>query len=390
MIIRLLGILCVTLLLGLAGAWAEEAVYICPMHPQIHGKAGDTCPICGMNLVPLGQDQSGRQKMPGVVALTPEMVQMIGVRIAPVVKRAFGNQVRAVGSIVPNERTEYKITSRAAGWIERLAISAVGDRVTKDQELYRIHSPDLLIAQTDYLIGLKRGEPLGKETHYKLFDHYQVDKRVEEQLKATKKPVLAVPYYAARDGVVSALNVKEGSYVTLDMVLAVLQDYSMVWVNVSVPEKDLPFVTQESAVEVRLSSHPGHYFPATVDYIYPAIEPETRTGTIRLVVKNPDGFLKVGGYADVTLVGAAAERIAVPSEAVLRDSVGDHVIIALGEGMFAPRAVKTGVSSKGMTEILEGVKEGEQVVLSGQFLIDSESNLRESLNKLSTEGGHAH
>ncbi len=384
-------------------AYAESSKYLCPMHPHIHGKEGDTCPICGMNLVPFEQEQSHDMKgmqsgdhsehSQHAVTLSKGMIQTIGVKTAKVKKEDFGGIVRTFANIVRNERAERKVTSRADGWIDELGASAAGDDVEKGSLLYKIHSPDIVIAQGDYIRDLKTGNATRDIASYKVFHHYEVDESVIKKIAKTKIPLQSVPYYASAKGTVTEIHARKGSYVTLNSVIATMQDFSTVWAHVDVAEKDLSFITKETPAKVFVPTNGDRMFEAIVDYIHPTINPETRTGLVRLVIDNKDGKLRPGAYIDVEFMTAPDMRLTVPSEAILKASDGDRVIVALGEGKFTPVTIKAGVTRKGKTEVLEGLKSGDEVVTSSQFLIDSESSLREALSKFSsndTNAGGAH
>ena len=379
-------------------AYAEqkEQIYICPMHPHIQGGKDDPCPICGMDLVLYeGEEKSSdnsdhhQQHQSGPsVNLSQGMMQTMGVKTSEVKRVDLGGKIRAFANIVPNERAEAVVTSRTDGWIEDLSISAVGDKVRKGDEIYKIHSTDVVIAQADYLLDL-RSSSIRSKTNYKLFDHFEIDEKVVEELKRTKEPILNVPYYAEENGVVSELNVRKGSYVTINSVIARLQDYSTLWINASIAEKDLHLINKNTSANVVIPTQGNRHIKASIDYIHPTINPDTRTGLVRLIVNNIDGSLKPGGYADVEFTTNSNTRLAVPSEAVLKASDSDRVILSLGGGKFAPVNIKTGITKNGMTEIIEGLSEGDVVVTSSQFMIDSESSLREALNKFSSGGSHA-
>lgn len=387
-------------------SFAEGSGYICPMHPQIHGEEGDTCPICGMNLVALEQDHDAMGSMERMasgkhtehsqhaVTLSDGMIQTIGVKTTKVKKENFGGIVRAFANIVRNERTEHKVTSRADGWIEALGVSAVGDKVKKGDLLYKIHSPDIVIAQGDYIRDLQLGHTSRDIATYKVFNHYEVDEDVINKITKTKTPLEIVPYFAKEEGTVTELHARKGSYVTLNSVIATIQDFSTVWAHVEIAEKDLPLIAKNMPAKVFMPAYGNRIIEAKVDYIHPTINPETRTGLVRLVIDNKDGQLKPGAYVDVEFTIEPDMRLTVPSEAILRSSDGNRVILALGEGKFTPVPIKTGVSRKGNTEIIEGLNAGDEVVTSSQFLIDSESSLREALSKFSGSnagagGGHA-
>lgn len=432
-------------LLGISAAYAEEAAamkYTCPMHPQIISDTPGKCPICGMDLVPIAglehkqemsapaqveaktpQAQSDRKVLywydpmrpeqrfdkPGkspfmdmelvpkyadksgsadaggkpVVSISAENIQKMGVRTEKVVKSEFGGSVRATGIVMENERTRHDLFSQVEGRVEDLKYSAEGDRVKKGEVFYTLVSPELTALQNDYIAALSGGLKEMASAARKRMKLLGVDELTLDTLTKTRKPFDNVPFHIPADGVLAKLVIKNGYYLKAGDEVARIQDLSTVWIEAAVPEQDLALIKEKQNAKVRFSGNPQGY-EAMVDYIYPTINADARTGKVRLIVENKDGNLKPAGYVTVEFATATtAERVTVPSEAILRSSTGNHVIVALGDGKFQSRDVQTGAASADKIEILSGLKEGEDIVISAQFLIDSESSLRESLQKLS-------
>lgn len=377
-------------LLGVSAAHAEEAAavkYTCPMHPQIISDRPGTCPICGMDLVPIagGHGHTSQQIEQGapVVEISAGNMQKMGVRTETVSKNSLGQGIRATGIIMENERTRQDIFSQVEGRVTDLKVSAVGDVVKKGQPFYSLYSPELLALQNDYIAALSGGMQDIAAAARKRMKLLGVDETVLNTITKTRKAYNEVPFFIPADGVLAKLEIRNGHYLMANGEIGHIQDLSTVWVEAAVPEQDLAVIKEKQSAQVTFSGNPQSY-EAMVDYIYPTITPEARTGKVRLVIDNKDGNLKPAGYATVNFAATnMQEKLSVPSEAVLRSSTGNHVIIALGDGKFQARNVKTGAASGGKTEILEGLKEGESVVTSAQFLIDSESSLQESLQKLS-------
>ena len=404
---------------GPSSSAEETAQYTCPMHPHyISTDADGSCPICGMDLVPvsgnggnagrgeilyykhpMGQpdtspvpkkDSMGMDYIPvyadevaetGIV-VSPEMIQTMGVRTVPAEVTPFGGTLRAFGTVESNERLENVSVARLEGWIEDLTIRAEGETVRPGALLYRVYSPDLIAAQKDLLASLTIGNETRIAAVRQRLRSLGMPERAIGRLVETREIMERVPVYAEAGGTVAALEVREGDYIKPGTPVLRLQSYSGVWVMASVPESDLPRLDTGLPVQLKFPSAPEAPGEGVIDYIYPTIDPQTRTARVRIEVDNAAGYLRPGAYADISMQLSGGERLSVPTEAVLRDSSGAHVILALGEGRFAGRAVRTGVSANGRTQIIEGLTEGEEVVASGQFLLDSEVNLREGLSRL--------
>lgn len=379
--------LALCLLVFAATVHAADTQYTCPMHPHYIADEMGTCPICGMDLVPLASGpapatESGGEPGRAAVTIAPETIQNMGVRYGRAEPTLFGRRIRAYGMVAANERTRNEVSSRVAGWIEELGITAVGDPVKRGMLLYRLFSPDLVAAQRDYLSALERDSAERIRSAAVRLDALGVSAGLLAQLRKGRKLIERIPFYAGAEGTVSELRVSEGAYVKPGETLAVIQDYATVWINASVAEKDLAAIGPDTPVRVILPNLPGRVIETRVDYIHPTVDPASRTGTVRLLLDNADGLLRPGAYADVLFEVGVDRRLAAPDNAVLIGADGPYVIVALGEGRFQPRPVRTGKSSGGFTEIVDGLTEDERIVVSGQFLIDSESSLRESFQKL--------
>lgn len=361
-----------------------EAQYTCPMHPHYISSDPDAgCPICGMDLVPM---ESGSQDATGdsaAIAVSPEMIQTMGVRTAEAAVAEFGRVVRAFGNVEPNTRREAISASRFEGWIEDLAVSAEGDSVRPGQLLYRIYSPDLIAAQRDFLTALANGNETRIRASEQRLRSLGMQRTTINNLRREQSLIERIPVYAEAGGIVQSLEARDGLYVKPGDAVLRLQSYADVWVKAQIAEEDVAYMSTGIPVTLSFPSAPNAPREGRVDYVYPTIDPKTRTLEVRIVVDNQAGHLRPGAFADVAFSVDGGEKLSVPSEAVLRSSRGGHVILALGDGRFAPRDVQTGVSAAGRTEILAGLEPGERVVVSGQFLLDSEVNLREGFSRMS-------
>ena len=405
---------------------ADSQTYTCPMHPHyISTDPNGACPICGMDLVPVSggssssnqdrgdilyfkhpmgkpvtspvpkKDEMGMDYIPVYenevagtgVSVAPDMIQTMGIRSVPVRVMDFSETLRAFGTVETNERLENVSVSRLEGWIEDLTIRAEGDTVRPGALLYRIYSPDLIAAQKDYINSLRIGNESRIAAVRQRLRSIGMQTSTIERLTQNRVVVERVPVYAEAGGTVAELQVREGDYVKPGTPILRLQSYAGVWVMASVPESDLPKIDTGMTARLDFPSAPAAPAEGVIDYIYPTIDARTRTAKLRIEVDNAAGYLRPGAYADITLDLDGEARLAVPTEAVLRDSRGDHVILALGEGRFSSRMVMTGERANGLTEIVSGLERGEAVVASGQFMLDSEVNLREGLSKLDSVAG---
>ena len=365
----------------------QVATYTCPMHPHYIATDPDgSCPICGMDLVPLEYSDEGISDTDATtVNLAAGMIQTIGVRTQKAKVTELGSTLRAFGSIERNERLENVSVARMEGWIEELLVQAEGDQVTKGQILYRVYSPDLLSAQKDYLAALRIGNRQRISAVEQRLTSLGLQQPLLTTLTTSKKAILNVPVYAESDGTVVDISVRKGDYIKPGTPIVRLQSFENVWVIASIPETDLPLIKHGLSASLKFKSAPDAPAQSRVDYIYPTVNPKTRTARVRLVVPNKSGRLMPGAYVDVEFNIDRGQRLSVPTEAVLRDSRGEHVVLAIGDGRFQSRAITSGISGNGLTEITSGLDEGDSVVISGQFLLDSEVNLREGLSKLAPQ-----
>lgn len=371
----------------------ESEIYVCPMHPHIHGENGDNCPICGMALVPaktsdeipVNSDISA-DDLKGSHRVNPDLMQTIGVKTAAVKLEVFGDDLRAYGRVVPSSRIENQVTLRIEGWVEDLAASAVGDVIEKGQRLFNLNSPQLISAQTDYLTALKLGNNDIAKAAESRMRQLGVDDKAIELIKSQDKALTSVPFYATSSGVVTNLNIRTGDYIKPAMPLLAIQDLSTVWVEADVPERDISNLKMGDRVMIHLSEI-GKKRLGKITYIQPTMDPTTRTGQVRIELKNPNGDLKPDSFVDVIFTAEKRHRLAVPTQAVLRSSMGDYVLRYLGDGRFKPVMIRTGAKSNEFIEVKSGLEKGQQIVTSGQFLLDAEASLKSGMGSMS---GHNH
>ncbi|HRX90200.1 MAG TPA: efflux RND transporter periplasmic adaptor subunit [Steroidobacteraceae bacterium] len=366
-------------------ASSEAQQYTCSMHPHyISTDPNGTCPICGMDLVPVPTAASVAGS-DGSVVVPSEMIQTMGIRTVPVTMAPFGRNLRAYGTVQASERLENASVSRFEGWVENLTVRAEGDAVRKGALLYRVYSPELIAAQKDYLSAMRIGNRQRTAAARQRMRSRGMQDSVIERITESSQVIERVPVFAEASGIVAKLQVREGDYVRAGTPILRLQSYGQVWVIASIPEQDIAAIRVGMPVRLNFPSAPDAPATGVIDYLYPTIDRRTRTADVRIVVDNSAGRLRPGAYVDVAIELASEPRLSVPSESVLQDGDGSHVIVALGEGRFAARRIRTGITANGRTEVLDSLAAGERVVASGQFLLDSEVNLRQGLAKLQAE-----
>ncbi|WP_165797505.1 efflux RND transporter periplasmic adaptor subunit [Solimonas fluminis] len=348
-----------------------------PMKPEVHFDKPGKSPFMDMDLLPKYAEETAMPDGAGVtIEIDPRMAQNLGMRTAPVERGTFWQRIDAVGSVAVDERRIVSVEARAAGWVEHLEVRAVGDTVRRGQVVAGVYAPDLLAAQEELALARKLGDPT-------LIDAARTRLKLLGVGGGSGGPQRQVGIVAPQGGVVIELMVREGGQVTPGMPLMRLADLSSIWILVEVPETQAGWVAVGKPAEARLKSQPERVFEGTVDYVYPMLDTQTRTLKVRLVFDNPDLALKPGMFADVTLFGGAKRDVVmVPSEAVIRTGDRSVVLVAEAAGRYRPVHVELGPERQDQTVILSGLSEGQQVVVSGQFLLDSEASLRGAYQRM--------
>jgi Cu(I)/Ag(I) efflux system membrane fusion protein len=355
--------------------------YVCPMHPQIVRDEPGSCPICGMDLVKKMMDPMVG-KYPEV-ALRPAAMQNLGMRIGTVERGTLWKYIRTVGRVEFDETRLAHIHPRADGWIEDLQLRAEGERVTKGQDLAEIYAPAMLSAQVDFLQALEpqpRGVSQVKADKARnLLRLLDIPEDVIREIEKQREPRNRLPIRAPIEGIVTGLKARQGMYVTPETEMFTIADLSRVWVMVDVFEAQIDWLAPGLTAEIRVPARPGKVWEGRVDYLYPELDPETRTLRVRLVFDNPDLALKPNMFADVVIYGGPKRDVLkIPAEAMIVTGERATVVKVVEEGRFQPVDVVAGMERAGEVEILSGLEEGDRIVLSGQFLIDSESSLQAS------------
>ena len=377
---------------------AEALYWKAPMDPTYVRDEPGKSPM-GMDLVPACPGQGGAVSGGGV-QIEPGLVQSMGVRMETVARRDLSRRIRTVGRVAYDERRVDHVHTKIQGWIERLFVEYEGELVKRGQPLLEIYSPELVSTQEELLLAAryrdstvesrfedvsKGGEDLFLATRRRL-ELWDVSKRDIERLLETGEVRKNLTLYAPTEGVVTHLMVRKGMEVSSNDNLYTIADLSRVWLYADVYEYELPWVREGQRATIDLSYLPGRTFDGTVTYVYPFLDPKTRTARVRVELDNPDLILKPDMFANVEIDAETRQDVlAVPEEAVIRSGRRSLAVVAAGEGRFSPREVTLGIDSgDGWVEVQAGLAEGDRVVTSGQFLIDSESKLQEAVQKLLT------
>ena len=357
-----------------------------PMMPNQHFDKPGKSPFMDMDLVAMYDDE---QATPGSVSINPETIQNTGIRTAQVTFGSLEPSLDTVGYIQPDEHRIEVVQSRTSGWVEQLHVKAANDPVKKGQLLLELYSPDLLAAQEEYLLALKslhgqvEDKALRQAARQKLSLLGMTDEQVA-QVEKKGQPSRRIAIQAPSNGIVSELGVRQGAQVSAGMNLFSLVDLSSVWVTAEIPENLGSWVRVGTKAEISVPAYPEKLYKGSVQYVSPQVSATTRTLQARIRLDNPGNLLKPGMFAHLALLSNAKSRepvALVPNEALITTGKRSVVIIADGEGKFHPVEVKAGRESRGQTEILDGLSDGQTIVVSGQFLIDSESNLKTALER---------
>ncbi|MCK4865777.1 MAG: efflux RND transporter periplasmic adaptor subunit [Gammaproteobacteria bacterium] len=371
-----------------------ETRYVCPMHPKIFkSEPGQTCPICGMDLVEKKIDL-GAGAYP-VIKLTPDIVQKMGVRTTTVEKGQLWKFIKTVGYVSYNERRVKTVSVRTEGWVENLSVRRVGLPVRKGQLLLELYSPEFLQVQKDFIEAQKkdksgilrkygdRKESVRPRDHLR---YMHVAESLMNEIARKKKPKYRLPVYAPMHGTIVRHNIHKHKYVYNDFPMLVIADLSTVWVEANVYEHQLEWIKRNLSAEIDVKALPGQRFTGHISYIYPELDPKTRTLRVRLLVPNPDQLLKPNMFAEVRIFGGPKkDLLKIPREALIVTGERESVVMDLGNGKYQPVDVVAGMHSHDEVEIISGLKENDRIVSSGQFLIDSEANLQASFSRMNSE-----
>ncbi|PKM16566.1 MAG: efflux transporter periplasmic adaptor subunit [Gammaproteobacteria bacterium HGW-Gammaproteobacteria-2] len=368
-----------------------------PMNPDVTSKVPTKDPM-GMDYVPVYADEAaGGGGVAGSVRVDPSSVQSFSVRTAAARLQTMTRDVFTVGRVDYDEKKLRRFHPKVEGWIERQPVDETGSVVAKGSNLLELYSPVLVVSQEEYLLALRNRDALAASPYPEIARGAEqlaqsarqrlllldLPRSQVQRLEKTREVAHSVPIQSPFAGIVVKVGAREGEYVTPQTELYVLADLSTVWVYADVYEYEMPWVAEGDLAQLQLASLPEQTFEGRVDFIYPYLDKATRTQKVRLAFTNPSRLLKPEMYGNVSIrTGRQLDAVVIPSEAVIRSGRREQVFVLRAPGEYEPRAVTLGVSADGMVQITDGIKAGEQVVVSGQFLIDSESKLREVSAKM--------
>ena len=415
----------------------EKQLYTCGMHPQIVSDEPGLCPICEMQLVPIKKDKQnsgerkivywhapmdpneiydapGKSKMgmdlvpvyedeassSGIVTIDPEVQQNMNIKTAKVEVKQLSSKVTTNGVLATNETSEYIVTTRINGWVEKLYVNYMGQQVSKGSKLMDIYSPELVSAQQELLTALsyqntvnesslesirESGNELVKNSMRKL-ELLEVPDAEIKRLINTKEVKTYITLFAHNSGTVLEKNIVEGQKVMGGMPLLKIANLSSLWLMADIYEYELSKVKVGSKASITFNFLPGKIYEGKVSFIYPTLDTKSRTVKIRIELNNR-GELKPSMFANITIEGKDLGKMPViPENSIIRSGMKNVVIISLGDGKFKPQKVKLGGYADGYYQVLSGLTEGNTIVTSAQFLIDSESNLKAAINQFQTSG----
>lgn len=387
----------------------QKQLWHCPMHPEYVADRPGECPICGMDLVLIKEEEheatmaeSSLVEGLSTVQLTDTKRQLIGVSTVPVTRESMRKEIRTVGIAKPDETSLRTVNAKIGGWIEQLYVDFEGAPIRRGQPMLTIYSPELLQTQEEYLAALqvqremagsgfpeiqRTGQQLvtAAERRLRLWDIPAAD---ISRLRETGKPRRTMTLYAPYTGIVLERMVEVGTEIKPGMPLFKVSDLSRLWIEADIYEKDLAEVRTGQAVTITFDAYPDKEWTGHIEYTYPYLEGLTRTMKVRISLDNPGLLIKPEMYAQVYLELSVGDIVVIPTQTVIDTGVRQVVYVETATGMYTPREIKTGQDNGAVVEVLEGLTEGEKVVERGLFMLDSESRLRAKISGASQ--GHSH
>lgn len=375
---------------------AQPLMWRSPMNPAVTSPTPSKDSM-GMDYIPVCADAGASSGPAGTVKIDPTVTQNMGVRVTRAVEKNLSRAITTVGRITYDETRLVTLHPKVEGWVDKLFVDKTGETVKQDTMLLSFYSPQLVATQDEYLLALSNWQQLKDSPYVDIregakrlldssLDRLRFFDVAEHQIRALQKMHKvrkSMHIHSPATGVVTKISVREGAHVTPASELYQIADLSRVWVLADLYEYEIGWVKTGDEAALTVASLPGHNFTGHITYIYPYLDPKTRTNKVRIEFDNADGLLKPDMFGDVTITSRRTKPgLFIPREAVLITGKKAHVFVQTEPGRFEPRTVKTGARSDGLVEILSGVNDGELVVTSGQFLIDSESSIREAAAKM--------
>lgn len=368
----------------------------------------DTSPIpkkdpMGMDYVPV-YEGGGKPSHSNQIKISVEKVQKLGVKTERAAMRVLDKTVRAVGRVEANERHIYSIAPKFEGWIEKLYVNTTGEVVKKRQALFDVYSPELVSAQREYaiaargVVSVKDADENTKRSMQKLAEasllrlkNWDISEQQVKELAKSETSKRSLTFHAPVNGIVLEKKAFQGMRFMPGEMLYQIADLSSVWVIADVFEQDIALVKMGAKAKVKINAYPDKAFEGAITYVYPTLNSATRTIPVRLEIANPKGLLKPAMFAEVEIsVSDKRKVLSVPTAAVIDSGTRQIVLVQIEEGRFEPRVVKLGNRSDSYVEVLNGVTEGEAVVVAANFLIDAESNLKAALDGFSAPPSNPH
>ena len=367
----------------------EPLYWVAPMDPNFRRDKPGKSPM-GMDLVPVYAEDQGEES-PGTVKISPDVENNLGVSTTKVERRTLSVPIHTVGYVGYNEDQLVHIHPRVSGWVETLSVKTSGEQVTKGQPLYSLYSPQLVNAQEEYLLAKSRKNRALIDAAIARLRALHLPEAVLSDLDKNGKIHQRVTFTSPQSGVIDNLNIREGFFVepgTTMMSIGTLQE---VWVEAEVFERQSSKIKTGLAVSMTLDYLPGREWQGEVDYVYPSLDPKTRTLRVRLRFQNPDIQLKPNMFAQVKIHTAPLNNVLmVPIQAVIRTGKQDRVVLSLGEGKYKSVEVRIGLITSDAIQILDGLVHGDQIVTSAQFLLDSESSIDSDFRRMHNMGMSTH
>lgn len=364
----------------------EPLYWVAPMDSNYRRDEPGLSPM-GMELIPVyAEDKSANDAGPGTITIDPTVINNLGVRTAVVKSEKLKEEILTVGYVKYNENHLIHIHPRVSGWVDKLYVKASGDPVKKDQPLYSLYSPELVNAQEELVLALNRSNSRLIKAAEDRLEALQIPSAFVKRIKRSKTVEQSITFFSPQDGVVDNLNIREGFYVQPGTTLFSIGALNNVWVEAEVFERQAALVKKGAPVLMTLDYLPGKTWEGEVDYVYPTLDSLTRTIRLRLQFDNPEQLLLPNMFAQVIIHSESDEELLlIPRESLIRTGNQDRVVLALGEGSFKSIEVKVGRENQSAIEVLEGLSEGERIVSSAQFLLDSESSKTSDFKRMTAE-----